>query len=491
MGLNLVRENALFTFQDLSFNLKFYSKDYSAQTSVFGVGALGNGQWYVKPDSNDWKSRLDFTAIDFQPKQTILGINHSRLINEKSYLEIIGGFALNHFLDNQDNAALGGKRVFTNNFVNGEITLAGHYRYSANQHIQLKTGLIAKSLLYKLNYEEYDYGRDTMIQYLDEQNYTTFLPQAYVQSSFKISKGLQLNVGLRAMYFSLNGSFSVDPRASVMWQVFPTTRLSAAYGIYSSILPIGTYLLRLPSSAVEQPNRNLPMVHTQQAGVAIKQNLGANLTATLEGYYQLTNNAPISTDSLRSFWLYNYRDVYGKTELESTSKAENYGLELTIEKNFKKGYFFLVSGTYYRSTYTTPEGEVRSTSTDNIFASATAIGKEFYLKKNGILQLGLRGIVKGGLRYSPIDEAATAVAGQVIYQENNPFGLKDKVYWRIDTRVAYKMNFSKWAFTISLDVQNTTNQQNLLEFEWNRIDERLERRYNSGILPVLKFQVDF
>lgn len=62
---------------------------------------------------------------------------------------------------------------------------------------------------------------------------------------------------------------------------------------------------------------------------------------------------------------------------------------------------------------------------------------------------------------------------------------------RLDLRLAYTINGQQTSSTISLDVQNATNRQNVFNRYFNRETDQLEYAYQMGIIPVLNYRLEF
>jgi hypothetical protein len=64
-------------------------------------------------------------------------------------------------------------------------------------------------------------------------------------------------------------------------------------------------------------------------------------------------------------------------------------------------------------------------------------------------------------------------------------------YFRIDGRIAYRKNLKKFNYTLALDVQNATAYKNVRNQIYDYIAGQLVYSYQSGLVPVLSFQIDF
>ncbi|MCP4437691.1 MAG: TonB-dependent receptor, partial [Aureispira sp.] len=328
---------------------------------------------------------------------------------------------------------------------------------------------------------------------LDDVKGITPLMQGYVQGSYRPNSKLTLNLGLAGSFLALNNSYSIEPRFSAKYAFSDKTSITAAYGLHAKMLPIGVYLLEINGT---QPNKDLPMAKSHHAVLGFEQIVGKSLRLGAEVYYQHLFDLPVSTDATSNYWFFNERFGYGDRAMNSKGFGRNFGLDLTVEKAFNKGWFLLCAGSVYSSNYKTLTNEWRKTRMDGLYSLSLMGAKEFTFKKGGILQLGLKFFLNGSNRYTPIDEAASELAGGLVLDENRAFENSYAadaygVYYRIDTRIAYIKSHKKWSYTIALDLQNVTDAKNIKSYLYDIKQNELVPRYHSGILPAVSFRVDF
>ncbi|HRE52590.1 MAG TPA: hypothetical protein PK339_14285, partial [Flavitalea sp.] len=64
-------------------------------------------------------------------------------------------------------------------------------------------------------------------------------------------------------------------------------------------------------------------------------------------------------------------------------------------------------------------------------------------------------------------------------------------YFRTDLRVAMKWNRKRLTSTLSLDIQNLSNRLNLYNQYFDAFKGQVVNNYQTGIIPVLNYKVDF
>lgn len=493
LGFRLVGPRVDNTFQDLSFNLNFPSKDKKQTISLFGIGGVSKEFTEVEKDTAKWIQYTDYLRTDFSSAMFATGVSHTITLDNKSYLKTTLALMANQVDFNDDTLTLqmAATRVSTEKYIDGRATLASFYNRKINAQYTLKAGVFINHIFF--NYKNYRLNRNTFAtDTLTDGNGSTQLLQAYVQNKYKISPRLTTVFGLHAMLLTLNGSNAIDPRVSFQYNLGKGQTLSLGYGLHSRTLGIGSYFTSIPQVMTrELVNRNLGMIkaHHLVLGYDWYGKKGWHVRA--EAYYQSLFNVPVGVSMDSSYWILNDRDGFAKEKMSNDGTGLNYGLDLTVEKFFGNNFFVLVSGAYYRSFYKGLDGVQRSTRYDGIYNSSYMGGKEFAFKNGGVLQLGVRGVLSGGLRYTPADSIASAAARAYVPDLNKIYAVQTPFYARLDLRIAYRKNMRRSNYTLALDVQNATARKNVREETFDYVTQKIAFTYQSGLVPVLSFQIDF
>lgn len=494
MGIYVVRENVANNFQDLSFNVTFNSKDNKNEVKIFGIGGLSEEQFFIKEDTTNWLTYLDYIDERNGSNLGLLGVTFRRLLNDKSYLKIVAGSVYNNIFIKQKIPNLVTLDINDLNLMEEydyhtfRSQLHATYSNKLSNRFRIKTGLSLTANTYDLNYYINSY------QFLDNVRGTTFIGQAYVQGSYRPTSNLTFNVGMHALFLTLNNTYSIEPRFGLQYNPTKTTTISAAYTWHGKVLPIGTYLLQLPNGngGRHQANMNLEIAKIQHVILGIQQAIGRGFNINLEGYYQYGYDQPTSPVPNSGYWLFNQRDNYGTQKMVSEGQVQNYGANATIEKAFSRNFFVLVTGSLFWSQYKSlGDTKWRHTRVDKRWGTTLMGGYEIPFKKGGALQFGLKTFLSGGLRYTPPNKAASIAAGIYVPDQNHYFENAANTYFRLDGRIAYRKNHKKLSYTISLDIQNATNSKNVRFFIYDRRNVAFIPRYQSGLLPVISFQLDF
>ncbi|MEM7373331.1 MAG: TonB-dependent receptor [Bacteroidota bacterium] len=507
-GFNLVGERVDNDFQDLSFNLAFDGKDGKNFTTVWGMGGLSQEHYrpVVNPDERDpgitnhWEDRLrdsDMAAV---------GLTHTKLLDEKSYLKISVAGLLSNITRNFDTLDLKDIRSTYNTEQYQDRRLVGSLTYSRkfNARTRIKTGIHASHSFFTF-FRKHTPRRLTSIRdeidriSVDGQGNTQVF-QAYAQLSHRATERLTLNAGAHVLLLALNKTSSIEPRISAKYRINKRQALSFAYGLHGQHLPLGTYFYVKNDTASDgnistsMPNFNMKMIRSHHLVLGYNFTFAKNLRIGADVYFQRLFNVPVRLDpsNTSTWWFLNNQSGISQFELSSGGKGTNYGIDLILEKFFSNQLFFLLTASRFESMYEMPDGRTFNTRFATEYVSSVTLGKEFTFKKGGVLQAGFRVLYNGGFRYTPPDWDRSAAEGRFVPDLDNAWSLQVGPYNRIDTRIAYRRSLNRTAFRVSLDIQNITDRRNNRSVSYNAVENKLNfRNHNSGFIPVLSFQFDF
>ena len=147
----------------------------------------------------------------------------------------------------------------------------------------------------------------------------------------------------------------------------------------------------------------------------------------------------------------------------------------------------------YNSTYTDIGGQRYDTRYNRRYNLNLVAGRELKLNPAGTKILSFNGKVlnSGGMRQMSIDLAASRAEGTQVYVPKQNFTEQAKAYLRFDMSVAYKRNYQHSTHTLSLEVQNVTNRQNVYGRFYDRTKGTIHTEYQLGILPNISYRIEF
>ena len=358
----------------------------------------------------------------------------------------------------------------------------------------IRTGLIVSKLGYELNEDRRDNSRNMLVNYLKENNATYFI-QAYTQAKYNLTQKLSVTGGVHFNRFLLNNNQTIEPRLGVRFQIDEKQSLSAGFGLHSRLEPISLYLYkrRKTGEVFVQPNRNLGMTRAAHYVLGYDRNLGKNTRLKIEIYYQKLFEVPVDSNRKNFFSTLNSSSGLTTTVLSNDGLGENRGIEMTLERYFSKGYYFLITGSLFDSKFKARDNKWRSTVFNNSYAGNALAGKEFPLgkQKQHFLVVNSRLMWRGGNRYIPINLAESIKKNATVTDATQAYQPRLPDYWRMDLGVAYKINKRGATWTLSADLQNVTNRENKIRERYNATTKQIYYNYALPIVPIQNFKVDF
>jgi len=315
------------------------------------------------------------------------------------------------------------------------------------------------------------------------------LVQPYAQFRYRANEKLTLTGGLHAMYLAMNQKSSLEPRLSAVYQLNSNVSLTAAYGLHSQVLPIGSYFIEVEQGGqITQPNKNLDFVKSHHFVLSYNHTFAEHFRVRVEPYYQRLFKLPVAADS-SVYMPFNDRDGYARKALVSEGTGYNMGIDFTLEKFFHNRFFFLLGASVYESKYRPLDGKWYNTRYNGNYNSSFMFGKEFALKNNNVFEVGGRIGYGGNVRYA-LDSVTYLQDVNQAYVKQLP------AMFRTDLRLAYRMTGKNSSSVLSLDIQNLTNRLNYTDGRQCYMDVENNKTYiyfkqQSTLTPVITYMIDF
>ncbi len=193
--------------------------------------------------------------------------------------------------------------------------------------------------------------------------------------------------------------------------------------------------------------------------------------------------------------------------MENKGTGKNYGIELTIEKFFGDGWYFLSTNSFYQAKYTGLDGIERDTHFNGNYALNLLAGKELNIGNDNILGINTRVIRAGGKRDHPVSDPRILLddnqhpvidditGEEVIYGTDdyeNAFSKQMDDYFRIDFGISFRMNYQALAHIFSLDFQNILNKENIRKIDYYDVKKnKYVYKTQAGIIPSFKYRIEF
>ena len=153
----------------------------------------------------------------------------------------------------------------------------------------------------------------------------------------------------------------------------------------------------------------------------------------------------------------------------------------------------MITGSLYNSLFTPADGIEYNTTFNGHYIFNALAGKEwnFGSKKNTTLGLNFRFLYRGGMRYRGVDLAASNAASEAVYIKSENYTNITKDVYNIDCGVSFKRNRKKYSWTITLDLDNLTSQNNIIGMKYNVYTGTVKNTYDLLLLPILTAKINF
>lgn len=501
LGISPVDDDDSPTYQDLSFKFNWPTKK-AGTFALFGLGGINGSKSEVVPDSSLWNNGSS-NPFGYDEGQTIgtVGLSHRLLLGNNSYLNTVM-IVSNDVNRETDYFLVPGndyKRQddYVEKFTNRVFRVSSTYTKKINAQHTFRTGAIFSYQHFRLTLDEFEESIAMFDRLFDNKGGTT-VAETFAQWKYRINGDWTLNTGFHASYMDVNQQWLIEPRMALQWQVNPKHRLSAAIGLHSKAEHIAFYIASatLPDGQEVNPNQDLGMTRAFHAVLGHDFQITQNLRLKTEVYYQHLFDVPVVNQANSFVSSINALDVFdliGVDEYVNDGLARNYGIDLTLEKFFSRGIYFLVTGSVFESKFTPKDGKEYNTRFNSNYQVNVLLGKEFKVgkKKNKIFGVNAKFIANGGNRQTPINLEASANAGFTVFDFENVFGERLQTYLRLDLGLKYQINSKNRTHSIRIDIQNLTNRQNIQRAFYNSRINDYSYRYQTGFLPVFSYRLEF
>ncbi|MCP4123012.1 MAG: TonB-dependent receptor [Bacteroidetes bacterium] len=498
-------QDAIPAYQDLSFKVNVPTTKAGIFT-VFGLGGVSTEDEEGIRDSTQWVGGSSHYDHNEKSRLGVLGITHKYLFeNNKSYMKTsLSGSAytysdLTEVLIAHDDYRP--ENVDETHFNDYDASAAVTLNHKFNALNSLRAGVSIHNKIFNYSYESTDNETNSSITFFDNKGNAQYL-ESYIQHKLRFAEKWTLNSGVNFSYFFLNNTYGIDPRIGLKWNFRPNQSLAVAAGLHSKPEHTSTYLIeRINNGMVTSPNIDLEMTKAVHTILSYDLSFAKDFRLKIEAYYQYLYNVPVSVNQSSGFSVLNSAGVFdiifmndkdGEV-LVSEGTGINYGLDITLEKFFSKGYYFLVTGSIFDSKYSTLNNEYYRTLYANNYIFNLLGGKEFTIgkKKKNLFAINGKFTYYDGRRQTPINLESSREVGYTVRYPDSYYTEKLKPYYRFDLGIAYTANAKRSTHSLMFDVQNLTNHFNIYGEYFEPFTDNVESIYQNGAVPVVNYRVEF
>lgn len=484
-------------YQDLNFKISLPTKNRGKWT-VFGIGGISEidllgSEADLSTDSDLYGSENEDTYPRY--KTAIAGVSYEKNISKKSFLKLTAGtshtfegFSGDSLVRNSEQEVTARYKRIEGEFNTAKYSAVGFLRTKLNAKNNLTSGFYIDYTDFNLLNRDFYANLGTSLTRVNIEDQTT-LYQAYTTWRHRFSQKFSLNLGAHAQYYSLNEQAVIEPRISAQYVLNGKHSLSVGYGLHNQAQSIYTAYIQteLTDGTRLLTNTDLDFTQAQHSVLTYDWNITDNLRLKAETYYQTLSKVPVERRAT-SYAALNDGSSFIPSDTDSLvnkGTGSNYGVELTLERFFHKGFYFLITGSLFDSKYKGSDGIERNTAFNTHYVLNTLAGKEWRVgHKRNYLVLNLKLTTIGGKYLTPIDVQASQQLGRSVYDNTNAFSKKQDPYFRTDLKFSYRKEYAKSTLEMAIDFQNITNNQNIFSQAYNPRTNSIVTQYQQGFFPV-------
>ena len=403
-------ENETLDYQDLSFKLNMPTRK-AGTFALWFTGLIDNYENKV-PDVSEWETLWDSNDSWSRQRNCALGLTHTYRLKTggllRSSVAYTGAYRKLGVSDYDEKMNQMPDMAGRNSSWSIIISTQHQHKFSSrytmqngfeHQHLDFHTWL--------------DYIREVggPLYRVYESEGKTGLTRLYTNHKVALSSRLSAVAGVNVVWFNLNNQWLAEPRISVQYKTSPSSTFSAAYALNSRKESTDTYFVITDNTPDTQTmdngqsaiaNKDLGLTRSHHISVSFSQRLGENAMLKIEPYWQWLFDVPVEEGTTYS--ILNHRKFFQDRALVNEGAGRNYGIDLTLERYLKDGFYGMVTATVFKSEYRDAQGGWHHSRHDRGYITNILGGKEWMVGKTRKNVFGLNGrlTLMGGDRYTPI-----------------------------------------------------------------------------------------
>ncbi|MCD8177579.1 MAG: TonB-dependent receptor [Tannerellaceae bacterium] len=476
-------------YQDIAFKVNFPTKR-SGTFTLWGIGLLDKVLNKNEEDPAQWEYTSDKQRSDNGFTKAMFGLSHKIYINEETYLKstLATTYSKVHAIIDQVDNDFKFHRMADMKNSNTDIILTSYINRKFNEKHTNRTGVTFTSLSYDLDFNKSD--KPTLYESMKTiatGNGSEYALSAFTNSVVRISNTLDASIGLTGQLFSLNNHWTIEPRAAIRWKLSQAQSFSFAYGLNSIRERLDYYYVKAGDQWV---NKELDFSKAHHFSISYSKKLSDNISLKVEPYYQYLYNIPAEPGT--SFSTLNYNSYGLDKKLINNGKGRNYGIDLTLERYLKDGWYGMVTGSLFKSEYRGGDKIWRNTRMDQRFIVHALTGKEwtFGKYKHKVLSANIRLTYQGGYRYTPIDYDESGQSQDIEKVDSEAYNLRLPNMFTSDLTLRFRVNKKKVAHEYAFMILNA-NGFKQTGYVYNLATNSVEKKRSTPLIISLSWKIYF
>jgi hypothetical protein len=244
---------------------------------------------------------------------------------------------------------------------------------------------------------------------------------------------------------------------------------------------------------VERPNTGLDLSKAHHLVAGYDRAIGEHMSIRAEVYYQRLFDIPVAPGT--SFSMLNVdNNWFINQPLVNEGTGENYGLDVTLERFMNKGYYLVATASFFDAQYTGGDGITRDALFNKGYVLNLLGGKEWQVgrgHRNNTIGINGKFSINGGDRQTPVDEDATYLIREVVYDESRAFEEQKPTVFYLHLTLNYRKNKQRHASIWSFQVLNALGAPEYFGYRFNYQDDTIDRDEQTIIIPNISYKIVF
>ena len=400
-AINMEKETL--DYQDLSFKLNMPTTK-AGNFAVWFTGLVDNYENEV-PDVSEWETLWDMNDSWSRQRSCAGGLTHTFRFRSGGTLRSNMAFTGNHnrLKQNDYDQQMNKTPDMEGRNASWNVIISTQHQHKFSSRYTMQNGFEHQHLDFHtwLDWVQ-NVGGPLFRVYESEGN--TGLTRFYTNHKVALSRKLSTVAGVNVMWFNLNNQWLVEPRISLQYKTSPSSTLSLAYAMNSRKEATDTYFVTM---AGQNPNKDLGLTRSHHISASFAQRLGDNAMLKIEPYWQWLFDVPVEQGTTYS--ILNHHMFFQDCALVNKGAGCNYGIDFTLERYLKDGFYGMLTATLYKSEYRDAQGEWHHSRHDRRYITNIVGGKEWMIghAKKNVFGVNGRLTLMGGDRYTPIPEGTS------------------------------------------------------------------------------------
>ena len=393
-------EKATLDYQDLSFKLNMPTTK-AGTFAVWFTGLIDNYENEV-PDVPEWETLWDMNDSWSRQRNCAMGVTHNyrfksggTLHSSVAYTGAYRKLGVTNYDEQMTKTpGMDGRNSERN------VIISTQHQYKVSSRYTMQNGFEHRHMAFN-TWLDWIHEAGGPLYRVYESDGNTGLTRLYSSHKVALSNRLSTVTGVNVMWFNLNNQWLVEPRVSVQYKTSPSSTLSLAYAMNSRKENTDTYFVN------DTSNSNLGLTRSHHISASFAQRLGENAMIKIEPYWQWLFDVPVEQGTTYS--ILNHRNFFQDRALVNEGAGCNYGIDFTLERYLKDGFYGMLTTTLFKSEYRDAQGQWHHSRHDRGFITNILGGKEWMVGKNRKNVFGVNGrlTLMGGDRYTPIPDDIT------------------------------------------------------------------------------------